>query len=75
MVNATHLSGIVKYDLTKEPELGKEKLKVGGNVAGVYWHGDQCWGSEPVFVPNKLGREGEEDDGYLLNFVIEENTL
>jgi carotenoid cleavage dioxygenase-like enzyme len=72
--DATHPIGIAKYDLTLEPELGKEKLEVGGNVAGIFWFGNQRFGSDPVYVPKKLGREADEDDGYLLCFVFDENT-
>lgn len=72
--DTTHSIGIAKYDLTKEPELGKAKFEVGGNVTGVIWHGSMRYGSEPIYVPKKPGREVDEDDGYLLCFVFDENT-
>ncbi|CAM6107157.1 unnamed protein product [Calypogeia fissa] len=72
--DATHHIGIAKYDLTLEPELGKEQLEVGGNVAGVYWFGNMRYGSEPVYVSKKPGKEVDEDDGYLLCFLFDENT-
>jgi carotenoid cleavage dioxygenase-like enzyme len=73
--DATHTIGIAKYDLSLEPELGKERLEVGGNVAGVYWFGDQRFGSEPVFVPTKSGETVDEDDGYLVCSLYDEKTL
>ncbi|KAL3682185.1 hypothetical protein R1sor_000207 [Riccia sorocarpa] len=72
--DATHISAIAKYDLTREPELGKEKLELGGNVVGIVWHGKGRYGSEAVFVPKNPGREGDEDDGYLICFVHDEKT-
>ncbi|BBN17239.1 carotenoid 9,10(9',10')-cleavage dioxygenase 1 [Marchantia polymorpha subsp. ruderalis] len=72
--DATHINAVAKYDLTLEPELGKDQLEVGGNVAGVFRHGNRRYGSESVFVPKNPGREGEEDDGYLMCFVHDENT-
>lgn len=74
MEDATHNIGVVKYDLTKEPELGKAELEVGGSVAGVFWHGASRYGSEAFFVPKSPGREVDEDDGYLVNFVFDEKT-
>ncbi|CAM6098477.1 unnamed protein product [Calypogeia fissa] len=74
MEDVCHNIGVVKYDLTKEPELGQAQLEVGGNVAGVFWHGSLRYGSEPFYVPKNPGREVDEDDGYLLNFVFDENT-
>ncbi|KAL2611009.1 hypothetical protein R1flu_022701 [Riccia fluitans] len=72
--DATHISAVAKYDLSLEPELGKEKLEVGGNVAGIAWHGEGRYGSEAVFIPKNPGREGDEDDGYLMCFVHDEQT-
>lgn len=71
---ATAIIGVVKYDLSKEPELTKPKFTPGGSVAAVFLHGSRRFGSEPVYVPKKPGMEVEEDDGYLLNFVYDENT-
>lgn len=72
--DTSHNIGVVKYDLRKGPKLGTPKLEIGGNVAGIFWHGSLRYGSEPVYVPKNPGREVDEDDGYLLNFVFDENT-
>lgn len=66
--------GIIKFDLTKEPDLSGPKLEVGGNVVGVYMHGSGRYGGEPVYVPKNPGTDVDEDDGYVLNFVFDENT-
>ncbi|XP_039048306.1 carotenoid 9,10(9',10')-cleavage dioxygenase 1-like [Hibiscus syriacus] len=68
------VTGIVKFDLHTEPEVGKTKIEVGGNVAGVFDLGPGRFGSEAVFVPCEPGTTGEEDDGYLIFFVHDENT-
>ncbi|CAM6088223.1 unnamed protein product [Calypogeia fissa] len=73
--DTTRIIGVVKYDLTLEPKLGEGKPKVGGNIAGLFWHGHKRAGSEPVFVPKNHGREGDEDEGYLLTFVFDESRL
>ncbi|CAM6085521.1 unnamed protein product [Calypogeia fissa] len=72
--DTTHVIGIVKYDLTLEPKLGKSKPETGGNIAGVFWHGSGRYGSEPLHVPKNPGKSGHEDDVYLLSFVHDENT-
>lgn len=68
------VTGIIKFDLHAEPESGKKQLEVGGNVTGIYDLGPGRYGSEAVFVPKKPGVSGEEDDGYLIFFVHDENT-
>ncbi|GJM95022.1 hypothetical protein PR202_ga11715 [Eleusine coracana subsp. coracana] len=67
------VTGIIKFDLHAEPESGKKELEVGGNVKGIYDLGPGRFGSEAIFVP-KPGLSGEEDDGYLIFFVHDENT-
>ncbi|URD71849.1 Carotenoid cleavage dioxygenase 1 [Musa troglodytarum] len=47
------VKGIIKFDLHAEPELGKEKFEVGGNVKGIFDLGPGRYGSEAVFVPRK----------------------
>ncbi|CAM6093401.1 unnamed protein product [Calypogeia fissa] len=49
-------------------------VEVGGNVAGVFWHGPGRVGLEPLFVPRNAGRDSDEDDGYILCHVFDENT-
>ncbi|VAI11950.1 unnamed protein product [Triticum turgidum subsp. durum] len=66
--------GIIKFDLHAEPESDKEQLEVGGNVRGIYDLGPGRFCSEAVFVPKEPGVLGEEDDGYLIFFVHDENT-
>lgn len=68
------VTGIIKFDLHAEPETGKSQLKVGGNVQGIFDLGPGRFGSEAVFVPRLPGTECEEDDGYLIFFVHDENT-
>jgi hypothetical protein len=68
------VTGIIKFDLHAKPDLGKTKLEVGGNVQGLYDLGPGRFGSEAVFVPRVPGTDSEEDDGYLICFVHDENT-
>ncbi|KAK4414463.1 Carotenoid 9,10(9',10')-cleavage dioxygenase [Sesamum alatum] len=68
------LTGIIKFDLHAEPETGKEKLEVGGNISGIFDLGPGKFGSEAVFVPRQPGTASDEDDGYLIFFVHDENT-
>ncbi|KAM6567508.1 hypothetical protein CsatA_026636 [Cannabis sativa] len=79
-VNGTRLDSIakvtriVKFDLHAEPESGKKCLEVGGNIQGLYDLGPRRFVSGAIFVPKVLGVEFEEDDGYLIFFVHDENT-
>jgi carotenoid 9,10(9',10')-cleavage dioxygenase 1 len=68
------VTGIVKFDLHAKPDSGKTKLEVGGNVVGHYDLGPGRFGSEAVYVPRVPGTDSEEDDGYLIFFVHDENT-
>ncbi|KAJ6814654.1 carotenoid 9,10(9',10')-cleavage dioxygenase [Iris pallida] len=72
--NITKVKGIIKFDLHAEPEAGKKKLEVGGNVQGIFELGPGRYGSEAIFVPRQPGITSEEDDGYLIFFVHDENT-
>ncbi|KAJ1697401.1 hypothetical protein LUZ63_005913 [Rhynchospora breviuscula] len=66
--------GIKKFDLEAEPECAKNKLEVEGEVAGEFNLGPGRYGSEAIFVPYHPGVTGDEDDGYLIFFVHDENT-
>lgn len=68
------VTGIIKFDLHAEPQTGKTKLEVGGNVLGIFDLGPGRFGSEAVFVPREPGTKSEEDDGYLIFFVHDETT-
>ncbi|XP_050283885.1 carotenoid 9,10(9',10')-cleavage dioxygenase 1-like isoform X2 [Quercus robur] len=68
------ITGIIKFDLHAEPQTGKTKLEVGGNVQGIYDFGPGRFGSEAIFAPRVPGMTSEEDDGYLIFFVHDENT-
>lgn len=68
------VTGIIKFDLHAEPESGKTKLEVGGNVFGIYDLGPGRYGSEAIYVPRVPGITSEEDDGYLIFFVHDENA-
>ncbi|KAM1363714.1 hypothetical protein ACFX15_028059 [Malus domestica] len=68
------VTGVAKFDLHAEPEVGKTQIEVGGNVQGLYDLGPGRFGSEAIFVPRTPGVTSEEDDGYLILFVHDENT-
>ncbi|XP_017240696.1 carotenoid 9,10(9',10')-cleavage dioxygenase 1-like isoform X2 [Daucus carota subsp. sativus] len=68
------VSGIVKFDLHMNPEMGKRKIKVGGNIQGIFDLGPGIFGSEAIFIPRKPNITSEEDDGYLIHFLHNENT-
>nr|QCU55179.1 carotenoid cleavage dioxygenase [Camellia fraterna] len=68
------VTGIIKFDLHAEPESGKTKLEVGGNIQGIFDLGPRRFGSEAIFVPRDPGITSEEDDGYLIFFVHDEVT-
>jgi carotenoid cleavage dioxygenase-like enzyme len=71
--DASHVIGIAKYDLTLEPKQGKSNSE-GGNLVCVFWLGNLRYGSEAIYVPKNPGKTVDEDDGYLLCFVQDENT-
>ncbi|KAB2594730.1 carotenoid 9-10-cleavage dioxygenase-like [Pyrus ussuriensis x Pyrus communis] len=56
------VTGVAKFDLHAEPEVG------------LYDLGPGRFGSEAIFVPRIPGVTSEEDDGYLILFVHDENT-
>ncbi|KAL2490270.1 Carotenoid 9 [Abeliophyllum distichum] len=68
------VTGIIKFDLHKEPEIGNAKLEVGGNVKGIFDLGPGRFGSEAIFVPRQPSTSSKEDDGYLIFFAHDENT-
>ncbi|KAJ4890653.1 hypothetical protein Rs2_30401 [Raphanus sativus] len=65
------VTGIIKFDLHAEAETGKTMLQIGGNIKGIYKPGHGIYGSDPIYVPRGTA---EEDDGYLIFFVHDENT-
>jgi carotenoid cleavage dioxygenase len=67
-------TGIIKFDLNAEPDFGKTKHEVGGNIHGLYDLGPGTFSSDAIYVPRVLGTDSEEDDGYLIFFVHDENT-
>lgn len=65
----------LKYLISSEQEdIRKTKLEVGGNVHGIFELGAGRFGPEAIFVPRQPGINSEEDDGYLIHFVHDENT-
>ncbi|KAK1352246.1 hypothetical protein POM88_053510 [Heracleum sosnowskyi] len=74
MDSIVKVTAIVKFDLRAEPDIRKTKLEVGGNVHGIFELGAGRFGSEPIFVPRQPDTNSEEDDGYLIHFVHDENT-
>ena len=65
------VTGIIKFDLHAEAETSKTMLQIGGNIKGIYKMGHGIYGSDPIYVPRETA---EEDDGYLIFFVHDENT-
>ncbi|KAF5752656.1 carotenoid cleavage dioxygenase 1 family protein [Tripterygium wilfordii] len=72
--NIAKVKGVIKFDLHATPEAGKTELEVGGNVKGIVDLGPGRFGSEAVFVPCVPGTTSEEDDGYLIFFMHDEET-
>ncbi|KAJ3697815.1 hypothetical protein LUZ61_001520 [Rhynchospora tenuis] len=66
--------GIIKFDLEAGLESPKDKLELGEYVMGLFDLGPGRYGSETIFVPRHPGLTGDEDDGYLIFFVHDENT-
>lgn len=75
MDSIVKVTAIVKFVLHAEPDIRKTKLEVGGNVHGIFELGAGRFGSEAIFVPRQpAGINSEEDDGYLIHFVHDENS-
>ncbi|XP_020574534.1 LOW QUALITY PROTEIN: carotenoid 9,10(9',10')-cleavage dioxygenase-like [Phalaenopsis equestris] len=74
IVDNKHIKGIIKFDLLREPVAGTSQLEVGGNVEAIYELGPGRFGSEAIFVPRTPATAAEEDDGYLIFFVHDENS-
>ncbi|PIA30868.1 hypothetical protein AQUCO_05300007v1 [Aquilegia coerulea] len=60
------ISGVVKLDCSFR----------GGGEIGCRMFGSGCYGGEPFFVPKRKGPPSieEEDDGYLVTYVHDENS-
>ncbi|CAI5476182.1 unnamed protein product [Closterium sp. Yama58-4] len=69
-----NISGVVKVDLSKSPDLSAPHPAVSGCISGLFKYGTGRFGSEPVFVPRSDEPGAEEDDGYVLSFVYDSNT-
>nr|CAD71148.1 carotenoid cleavage dioxygenase [Bixa orellana] len=67
------VKGIIKFDLKVDCRCGKHALEVGGNVQGVFDIGPGKYGSEAIYLPKDSAVKCEEDDGYLVFFVHDEN--
>lgn len=77
MESIVKITGYLKFDLQAEPtSANKTCIEVGGNVQGLHDLGPGRFGSEAVFVPKVPGFASpeEEDDGYLIFFMHDENT-
>jgi carotenoid cleavage dioxygenase len=70
------VKAIVKFDLHAEPEEinGKKNIEVGGICKGIFDLGPGRFGSEAVFVPREPGTTSEEDNGYLIFFLHDDNN-
>ncbi|CAH8358034.1 unnamed protein product [Eruca vesicaria subsp. sativa] len=65
------VKGITKFDLHAEAETGKIMLQEERTIKGIYKLGQGIYGSDAIYVPRE---SAEEDDGYLIFFVHDENT-
>lgn len=64
--------GVGKFDLLKELEVNFKFFEEGGDIEGVFLYGFGRFGGEVIFVFCNFGRDGLEDDGYLIVFVYDE---
>ncbi|KAH7435730.1 hypothetical protein KP509_06G077400 [Ceratopteris richardii] len=74
------VSGIAKIDLQAHKP-GDDQQGNAGSSDGVdnirvtkFWYPPNCYGGEPMFVPRSSDPSSEEDDGFLLTFMHNENT-
>lgn len=63
------VSGIAKVDLHARGSSEAQE-----NVVGKYVYGEGSYGGEPMFVSRSNDPSTEEDDGYILTFVHNEET-
>ena len=63
------ISGVVKLDLSKGDQ--REDCTVASRM-----YGKGCYGGEPFFVAREAAEnlDAEEDDGYVVSYVHDENT-
>ena len=63
------ISGVVKLDLSKGDQ--REDCTVASRM-----YGKGCYGGEPFFVAREAAKnlDAEEDDGYVVSYVHDENT-
>ncbi|MCL7027351.1 hypothetical protein MKW94_027173 [Papaver nudicaule] len=67
-------TGIIKFDMHVEPLLARTNFEVGGNIKGIFKLEQGKFCGDTVFVSREPGVASEEDDGYLIFFVYDENT-
>ncbi|KAL7160522.1 hypothetical protein ABFS83_01G101300 [Erythranthe nasuta] len=68
--NYPKMVGVVKLDLSLCEEYSGDSAVVASRI-----YGAGCYGSEPMFVAREANNPtAEEDDGYLLVYVHDENT-
>ncbi|KAI3934980.1 hypothetical protein MKW98_009899 [Papaver atlanticum] len=65
---------IIKLDLHADPLLGKQNFEVGGNIKGIFNLEPGKFCGDTIFFSREPGMTSEEDDGYLIFFVYDENT-
>lgn len=63
------ISGVVKLDLSKGDQ--REDCTVASRM-----YGEGCYGGEPFFVAREAAEnlDADEDDGYVVSYVHDENT-
>ncbi|KAK6116914.1 hypothetical protein DH2020_049289 [Rehmannia glutinosa] len=67
VVEPMRLVGVVKIDLSTRDSASR--------AVAIRLFGQSCSGSEPFFVPREPDNpDAEEDDGYLIAYIHDENT-
>ncbi|KAL7111486.1 hypothetical protein ACP275_05G091200 [Erythranthe tilingii] len=70
MIGPKSIDGIVKLDLSLTQKDGHDECVVASRL-----YGPGCCGGEPFFVSKELNNPSvEEDDGYLVAFITDENN-
>ncbi|MCO5591398.1 hypothetical protein L7F22_045381 [Adiantum nelumboides] len=63
------VSGIAKVDLHACGSSAAEE-----NIVGKHVYAEGCYGGEPIFVPSSDDPDADEDDGYIVTFMHNEET-
>ncbi|KAI5068578.1 hypothetical protein GOP47_0016923 [Adiantum capillus-veneris] len=63
------VSGIAKVDLHAHGSSEAQE-----NIVGKHMYAEGCYGGEPIFVPSSDDPNADEDDGYILTYMHNEET-